>query len=210
MKQPLRTPCLMLVTEPHANLPKIVGEAVSGGVNAVQWRDNVTPESVQRQQSEAMRSAVLFPNVLVVNGSLAMMVTAQADGLHLPEGLLVAQEDGFLTTMDGLVGYSVHSVESARKAAALGADYVVVGTIYASQSHPGIAPQGLRIVTEVASTVDIPTIAIGGITPENLAACINAGASGVAVLSPIMRAIDPRKTAQEYRDALDGAWSERR
>ena len=210
MKHPLHCPCLMLVTEPHANLPKIVGEAVSGGVNAVQWRDKVTPESLQRQQSEAMRFAVRRPNVLVVNGSLAMMVTAQADGLHLQEGLLVAPEDGFLTELDGLIGYSVHSVESARKAAALGADYVVVGTIYPSQSHPDVVPQGLRILTEVASIVDIPAIAIGGITPENVAACINAGASGVAVLSPIMRATDPCKAAQAYRAALDAAWSERR
>lgn len=210
MKQSLYCPCFMLVTEPHADLPQIVAAAVSGGVNAVQWRDKATPEHVQRQQSEAMRSAVRPPNVLIVNSSLAMLVTAQADGLHLPEGLLVAPEDGFFTKLEGLIGYSVHSVESARKAAALGADYVVVGTIFASQSHPEVVPHGSQIIADVASTVDVPVIAIGGITQDNLAECISAGASGIAVLSPIMRAVDPRQAAQSYRAALDAAWSGKR
>jgi len=196
----------MLVTEPHADLPRIVGEAVSGGVNAVQWRDKVTPESVLRRQSEAMRLAVCPPNILILNDSLSMLVTAQADGQHLPEGLLVAPEGGYLTELDGLIGYSVHSVENAIKAVALGADYIVVGTIYASQSHPEVAPHGVRIISEITSVAAVPVIAIGGITPENVAACINAGASGVAVLSPIMRAADPRMAAQAYRAALDAAW----
>jgi len=201
----LPRPCLMLVTEPSPRLPEIVTEAVAGGVNVVQWRDKVTPKDELRPQIKAMYAAV-GGALLVVNGPPAL---ARIWGRHLPSS---GGSFRFLQEHLGdrlAFGRSVHSVASAHAAAGEGADYIVAGTIFASQSHPDIPPAGLDFLRDVCAAVSIPVLAIGGVTPENAADCIHAGAAGVAVLSPIMRAADPRAIAQTYRTALDAAWEER-
>ena len=207
MNHCLPSPWLMLVTEPQDDLPRTVGQAVLGGVNAVQWRDKVTPLQALRSQATDMRLAVPSPNLLVINGNVTFEDSPCADGLHMPERQTSKPKP--LAGKRLLIGRSVHSVEGAKKAADDGADYIIVGTIFASKSHPEVTPQGLQLITRTAWVVDIPIIAIGGITPENLTDCIKSGASGVAVLSPIMRAADPYQTAKAYRKALDTAWSER-
>ena len=101
------------------------------------------------------------------------------------------------------IGASVHSLEKAMLAQALGADYLIVGTIFSSGSHPDISPKGTGFLSEVCRNVKIPVIAIGGITPENCAECISCGASGVAVLSGIFDAPNIEIAASQFRNALD-------
>ena len=188
----------MLVTEPSPRLPEIVTEAVAGGVHIVQWRDKVTPKDELRPHIKVMYEAV-GDALLVVNGPPAL---ARVWGRHLP---LDGGSFRFLQKHMGerlAFGRSVHSVTSAQAAAEEGTDYLVAGTIFASQSHPEIAPAGLDFLREVCAAVSIPVLAIGGVTPENAGDCLHAGAAGVAVLSPIMRASDPKAAAQAYRAAL--------
>ena len=211
MKPLLPVPCLMLVTEPWALLPQIVRQAVLGGVDVVQWRDKDTPKAALREQAEAMRSAIPAPKLLMTNHAAKMQKAEdrnlmQADGLHLPESVQSVPEVRQIVGPDILVGRSVHSVEGAKKAADAGADYLLAGTIFASQSHPEVVPRGWILLAEIAAVVDLPLIAVGGITPQNLGLCLDAGAVGVAVLSQIMQASDPQAAAQAYRKALDAAW----
>src|SRR5262249_31057983 len=127
-------------------------------------------------------------------------------GIHLPEGFMTVKEAHRLHRLRKIVvGRSVHSVASAIDAEAEGADYLIAGTIYHSQSHPNVEPQGCGFLEQVCNAVQIPVIAIGGIAPGNVKDCIAAGAAGVAVLSPIMRAENPGEVARAYRDALDSA-----
>lgn len=196
----LPRPCLMLVTEPSPCLPQIVVEAVAGGVDIVQWRDSVSTRTEIEAQRRAVASAVSPAALLVVNmdGSRCPALL-RGHGRHSPERK-------FRRVMHGFSGGSVHSVEAACEAAAQGADYLVAGTIFASQSHPGIAPAGLGFLRDVCAAVSVPVLAIGGVTPQNLELCLEAGAAGVAVLSPIMRAANPQVSAQAYRGALDSNW----
>lgn len=214
MKPVLPVPCLMLVTEPWALLPQIVRQAVSGGVDVVQWRDKDTPKATLREQVEAMRSAMTAPKLLITNHAGKMQKVEdrnlmQADGLHLPESGQSVCEVRLVVGPDLLIGCSVHSVEAAKKAADEGADYLLAGTIFASQSHPEVVPRGWDMLAKIAGVVDLPLLAIGGITPQNLGLCLDAGAVGVAVLSPIMRATNPKAVAEAYRAALDTAWKEK-
>ena len=199
----LPCPYLMLVTEPNPNLVEIVAEAVAGGVNIVQWRDKTTSADELGHQAAAMRQSSL-PALLVVNGPMTLEA---ADGRHLASNATLVQ---FLrhTGDTKLIGASVHSVDEAKQAADQGADYLIAGTIFASQSHPDIMPKGLDFLHVVCAAVSVPVLAIGGVTPERIKGCIAAGATGVAVLSPIMRAENPHHVAQEYRRALDKAWEE--
>ncbi len=204
----------MLVTEPWTILPQIVRQAVLGGVDVVQWRDKDTPKAALRGQAEVMRSAIPAPKLLMTNHAAKMQKAEnwnlmRADGLHLPEFGQSVSEVRQLVGPGLLIGCSVHSVEGAKKAADAGADYLLAGTIFASQSHPEVVPRGWVLLAEIAAVVDLPLIAIGGITPQNLGLCLDAGASGVAVLSPIMQASDPQAAAQAYRAALDAAGSKR-
>lgn len=96
------------------------------------------------------------------------------------------------------VGISIHSVEEAKTAQDLGATYVTAGHVFATDCKPCLLPRGLSFVKDVCADVQIPVFAIGGIDENNLAAALDAGASGVCLMSSMMTCGDP----QEYVDRL--------
>jgi len=99
------------------------------------------------------------------------------------------------------VGSSIHSCQEGEKALRDGADYALFGHIFPSQSKPGKTPKGIEELSRVAQ-LDIPVIAIGGITPENAKQVIQAGASGIAVMSGVLDAHDPLSAVEAYGNAL--------
>lgn len=103
--------------------------------------------------------------------------------VHLPFRLLTRE----LTDEFETVGCSVHSVEEATAAEALGASYLVAGHIFATDCKKGVPPRGIDFLHDVCSSVDIPVYAIGGISPENMPLALGAGAAGVCVMSALMR-----------------------
>lgn len=100
------------------------------------------------------------------------------------------------------IGCSIHSVEEAQTAEQQGADYIIFGHVFPTQSKPGLAPKGIEQLRAVVETVSIPVVAIGGITPTTSREAVEAGAQGVAVMSGILEADDPLKAAQQYRSCL--------
>lgn len=87
-----------------------------------------------------------------------------------------------------IIGVSIHSVEEAKSAEALGADYVIAGHIFETGCKPGIQPRGLRFLQSVCEQVSIPVYAIGGITKENAALTIQSGAAGICIMSGYFKA----------------------
>ncbi len=201
----LPLPCLMLVTEPSPRLPEIIAAAVAGGVNTVQWREKVRNGAHYRQRCVSIRRAAGDSVPVLVNGNWEAALACGARHVHLPEKSLPVGVVRWRLGGNGLVGKSVHSVEGALKAQADGADYLVAGSVFETLSHPNIAPAGLDFLREVCAAVSIPVVAIGGVKPENVGECIAAGAAGVAVLSPLMSAENPRELAEEYFAALTAA-----
>jgi thiamine-phosphate pyrophosphorylase len=118
---------------------------------------------------------------IMVNSRVDVALAAQAAGVHLPSGsppARVWRRPGFL------VGVSCHSVEEVLQAEAEGADYVVFGPVFAPLSKiAGLEPRGLEGLARAAAAVRIPVLALGGVTRENSAACISAGAAGIAGIS---------------------------
>lgn len=100
------------------------------------------------------------------------------------------------------LGYSAHGADEARAAAEAGADFVVVGTIWPSASHPGASVGGTSRITETAAVARIPVVAIGGVTPERARAALAAGAHGVAVLSGVWGMEDAAAAAAGYLEAM--------
>lgn len=101
------------------------------------------------------------------------------------------------------VGCSVHSVKEAINKQKQKADYLLYGHIFSTLSKRGLAPRGIGNLQKIVKATHIPVIAIGGITPERTPSVIQAGASGVAVLSGILLADDPLEAVKRYRNKLD-------
>jgi len=132
---------------------------------------------------------------LVVNARADLARALGAQGVQLGEDdLPVAAARTVLGA--GWVGRSVHSVEGARRAFDEGADYVILGSIYATATHPDRAPIGLAAL-ELAAASGRPVIAIGGVTIERASECHQAGAYGVAAIRALWDAADPYAAARE-------------
>jgi thiazole tautomerase (transcriptional regulator TenI) len=135
---------------------------------------------------------------IILNNELDLALQLGVLGVHFPERSSEDRVHGrFLTK-----GYSVHSVESAMDKQKKGAQYLIFGHIYPTKSKPDLPPRGLAALETVASAVQIPVIAIGGITPHRVSECLEAGASGVAVLSGVYEAESPEQAAKAYKQSL--------
>jgi len=203
------SPCLMLVTDRARlrgrDIEAVVSLAVSGGVNAVQLREKDLPAADLYHTAIALHSVLRGRALLLVNDRLDVALACGADGVHLPESGLPGKPARELAGESCLVGRSVHSADAARRAEEDGLDYVICGTVFETASKLGQPGAGLSLVREVATTVRLPVIAIGGIRPENVREVIEAGADGVAVIGAVLDADDPQRAAEDLRRALDDA-----
>ena len=204
-------PCLCLVTDPAVcprdELAGRVSAAVSGGVDVVQLRDKELPGAVLLELANELENAVRGKALLLVNERVDVAVAAQADGVQLGETGLPTGVSRRLLGEAALIGRSVHSVEGANAAAQSGADFLLVGTMFATRSHPGEEPAGPELLYRIAdSGVTKPMLGIGGITEANVHQVMAAGAHGGAVITAVLADNDPRAAAERLKSAMiDGA-----
>ena len=211
-------PCLCLVADTSVvsrdELVPRVSEAVAGGVGLVQLRAKELPGGQMLSLAEELKLAVGGQALLLVNERVDIAIAAGADGVQLGEEALPVATTRRLLPGNALIGRSVHSVDGAVDAITDGADFLVVGTMFATGSHPGAVPAGPGLMRDVSrflslSKGSLPLIGIGGITAGNLREVVSAGASGVAVIRSILSAPDPQAAAAELKLALHEAWQSR-
>ncbi|SFL49647.1 thiamine phosphate synthase [Salibacterium qingdaonense] len=135
---------------------------------------------------------------IIINNHPELAAHMDLAGVHLPETSPFPQVPSFSARK----GCSVHSREAAVRKEQEGADYLFFGHIFETDSKAGKPARGLHDLRELTAAVSIPVTAIGGITPDNAARCLEQGASGVAVMSGIYEALDPKTAVQAYRGAL--------
>jgi len=147
---------------------------------------------------------------LLVDDHLDLALAAGADGVHVgQDDLPVAAARAALARgggrLDGfIVGATATTVEQAVRAEAEGANYVGFGPVFPTRSKLNPASvKGLAGLAAVCRAVGIPVIAIAGITPERVAAVLEAGAHGVAVMTAVTTADDPQAAAAAFREALE-------
>ena len=205
----LPLPIVMLVTDRTAcsdrRLDEIVEVAVEGGVNVVQLREKDLPAADLYELALRLRQVVGTQALLFVNDRVDVALAAGADGVQLGERGLPVDVARRLAP-DLLIGRSVHDVALAANAIRTGVDLLLVGTMFASRSHPGQMPAGPSLVRKIGALTTLPLVGIGGITPSNATQVISAGASGVAAISSIVSAMDPREAATRLVAAVDEAW----
>ena len=194
------TPCLCVVTD-RARLPDgadvvvAAAAAVRGGAGMIQLRQKDMPARDLLSLASELRAFTNGKALLIVNDRVDVAALAGADGVHLGENSIDVASARRLLGDGALVGRSVHDVEGAVRAQSEGADYLILGTIFPTASHPGAPAAGLRLVEETARAVNIPILGIGGIDEARAPCLIRAGASGAAAISAISAAPNPSRAA---------------
>ncbi len=208
-------PCLCLVTDPAvcppAELPDRVAAAVAGGVDMVQLRDKERSGGSLFQQAAELRDITQGRALLLVNERADVASATGADGVQLGETAMATGLVRPIVGNEAVIGRSIHSVAGALDAAGSGADFLLVGTMFATRSHPGEEPSGPGLLERIrAASVRIPLVAIGGITPHNVAEVVAAGSDGAAVITNILASDDPEGAARGLKSAMLDAWHLRR
>ena len=206
----LPNPTLCLVTDlgvvggDVGRLAERVFVAVENGVNMVQIRAPSLGVDEFGQLVEEIVQTVAGRALTIVNpSSRSLLPYPDIDGVQLPENSRASIDEVRRNYgINVLVGHSVHSLDSARKASSDGADFVVFGTVFPSDTHPGGDVQGVGNLRRVAKETGIPVIGIGGIGVENAGEVVAAGAHGIAVVRSILGASDPATATRELLDAM--------
>ena len=203
----LPEPCLALVTDrrlclPGHSLAVAVSAACDGGLDMMQLREKDLPGGALLTLAQELREATRDRALLIVNERVDVALACGADGVHLGEEALPVEEARRLLGDDALIGRSVHSVAGAVEAEASGADYLVVGPIYATPSHPESEGAGTALLEQVRRAVAVPFLAIGGVDASNIEEVARAGASGAAVVRAVIAAPDPAQAVAELRAAF--------
>lgn len=204
------TPSLMIITDRSLlgsrTLEEVCSQAVDGGVTAVQLREKDLASCELYELAMTLRAVLQGRALVLVNDRADVAAASGSDGVHLPERCLPVHAVRSLVGDGCIVGRSVHSVEAAVQAEREGADYVQVGSVFASESHPGWQPGGVELVRAVADAVTVPVIAVGGIDASRIHDVIDAGADGIAVIRAILTADDPAAAAHQLSLALHEAY----
>nr|WP_122012767.1 thiamine phosphate synthase [Maliibacterium massiliense] len=140
--------------------------------------------------------------LLVLHGFADAALQAGAQALHLPLAALEARPQ--LRAQFATLGVSVHSLQEARRAAALGVDYLIAGHVFATDCKRGAPARGVEFLSEICRSVSVPVYGIGGITPANIARVRDAGASGACQMSSLMMCADASAYLEQLRAVLRG------
>jgi thiazole tautomerase (transcriptional regulator TenI) len=196
-------PKLMLITDRRTAgmpLPDLATAAVDGGVDAVQVREKDLSTGELRDLVSEVRDAVAGRAFVLVNGDVDVARTLGV-GLHLPEHASSVVDARRNLPGGTLVGRSVHDPEAAALEAS--ADYLIAGHVYPTPSKPGLAALGLAHFADIVSAARHPVLAVGGIDAHVIGEVLARGAHGVAVISAISHASDPRLAALRLRSEID-------
>jgi thiamine-phosphate pyrophosphorylase len=165
-----------------------IAKLSEGGATVVQLREKVDSPAEFYQEAEAALAVSRQRGVLlIINDRVDIALALQADGVHLGQDDLPAEAARRILGRRALIGLSTHNPHQAQLAARLPVDYVAIGPIFATpskiSSNPAIGLENLALVSQVLG--DVPLVAIGGITTENMGLALNAGADAVAIISDI-------------------------
>jgi thiamine-phosphate pyrophosphorylase len=183
-----------------ARLIEAVTHAIAGGARVIQYRDKQHTAAKRMQQAKELaafcrRQGALF----IINDDVTLAQQSQADGVHLGRDDASPAKAREQMGPQVIIGVSCYN-ELARAEAAQqqGADYVAFGRFFPSRTKPQAVPASLDLLREAKKKLRVPVVAIGGITPENGASLIAAGADALAVIEGVFGQADVRAAAGRY------------
>ena len=195
---------------PSGRLQAVAAAAVAGGVTAVQLRAKTTDQVTIVEYARALVSQLRPLGVpLIVNDDPEAAVAAEADGVHVGPFDRPPSEVRRIIGPDAILGVSVTSVGASGPVDPAIIDYVGLGPVFPTPTKPDAAdPIGLPGLRAGCRALNVPVVAIGGIKAGNASDVIRAGADGIAVVSAICAAVEPRVAARQLSRLVREARSE--
>ena len=174
-------------------------QALAAGVRVVQHRDKEASAAAMITEARILRH-LCRGALFLVNDRVEVALAVAADGVHLGQEDLHYREARRLLGAKKIIGITVNTVAQALEAASLGADYLGVSPIFATQTKPDAGePAGLHLLREIRRRVRLPLVAIGGITLDNAPDVIAAGADSVCAISAVVTRPDVREAVEEFQ-----------
>ena len=183
-----------------AQLLHRVGLALAGGASTVQYRNKGDDVALQHEQAtELLELCRSYHVPLIINDNLRLADLVDADGIHLGRDDVSLKEARIILGPDKIIGVSCYNgLEQAQEAEAQGADYVAFGSFFPSPTKPAAVQAPIALLELAKQTLTVPIVAIGGITLDNAATLVAAGADALAVITAVFEAADIKAAAQNF------------
>ena len=192
---------LYLVTdnsEDEEKFLKTIEEAINGGVSVVQIREKTADTLEFYNLALKVKEITTKYNVpLIINDRVDVALAIDADGVHVGQSDMPCDVTRKLIGENKILGVSAATIDEAKKAEKDGADYIGTGAVFPTSTKddaPNITKKDLK---DIVDSINIPVVAIGGITIENANELKNTGISGLSVVSAIMSAENPKKASEK-------------
>ena len=205
MNQPISG--LYAVTHDLADTAVLLAKAqaaLAGGARLLQYRNKAADENLRREQAAALRALCRrYGAILIINDHVELAGEIDADGVHVgADDVGVAAARTRLGPGKIIGATCGGDLQRALAAVALGADYVAFGSFFASAVKPGAVRAPLALLQQARRQVTVPVVAIGGITLDNAASLIDAGATAVAVISALFAVPDVEAATRKFCQLL--------
>ena len=196
---------LYLVTD-HRNKTEeeflnIIEEAIKGGTSIVQLREKTASTKDFYQLALKVKEITTRYDVpLLINDRMDIALAVDSEGVHLGQDDMPADIARKIIGDDKILGVSASTVEEAIKAQIDGADYIGSGAVFPTATKDDADSVSKEELKSIVDSIDIPVVAIGGITIENASELKDTGIAGFSVVSAIMSADDPKEASQKLRE----------
>ena len=183
----------------------VLEQALDGGVKAIQLREKDLDGKQLFLLAEKLRDVCSrYRAALFVNDRIDVALAVDAEGVQLGKTSLPVAAARELLGAERMIGASTHSLEEAKEAERSGADFILFGPVYFTPAKAAYgAPQGIAALKKIVENIALPVYAIGGIKPDNVEAIMGAGAKGVALISAVLAAVEPRAAAVTIQKLLE-------
>jgi thiamine-phosphate pyrophosphorylase len=204
-RERLRTARLYFVCDarPPGDLEALLRAALGGGADIVQLREKELGRAeIERAAETFRRVADTYSALFIVNDDPDLARSCDADGVHVGQDDIAAEEARALLGPEAIIGLSTHSEEQIAASTRRPVDYISVGPVWETPTKAGRPGVGLGLVTHAAAHAPHPFFAIGGIDPGNAAQVVAAGAERLCAVRAIRDAADPAAAASALRQAF--------
>lgn len=192
---------LYLVTDKSDDVEKFlktIEEAIKGGVSVVQIREKTADTLDFYNLALKVKEITTKYNIpLIINDRVDVALAIDAEGVHVGQSDMPCDITRALVGHDKIVGVSAATIEEAKKAEKDGADYIGTGAVFPTATKDDAPKITKKDLKEIVDSINIPVVAIGGITIENASELIDTGISGLSVVSAIMSSDDPKKSSEK-------------
>lgn len=175
-----------------------VEAALKNGVTCVQLREKELDDAAFLAEAREMCALCRRYGVpFIVNDNVEIAIQCGADGVHVGQEDMVAADVRQMVGENMMIGVSAHTVEEAQEAVKNGADYLGVGAVFSTSTKTDVTTMPHETLKAICAAVDVPVVAIGGISARNIGLLSGSGVDGVAVVSAIFAADDPGSATAE-------------